>query len=40
MADEKLSVSNPTSRWSMVARSSGWRNSTGSSMVTTWQARV
>ena len=40
MAEPKVSVSNPTSRWSMSARSSVWRYSTGSSMVTTWHDRV
>ncbi len=40
IADEKLSVSKPTSRCSMAARSSRWRYSTGSSIVTMWQARM
>ena len=34
------SVSNPTSRWSMVAKESVWRYSMGSSTVMMWQARV
>ena len=39
MAEVKLSVSNPTSRWSMAARSSLWRYSTGSSIVMMWHER-
>ena len=40
MAEVNESVSKPTSRWSMAARSSVCRYSTGSSMVTTWHDRV
>ncbi len=39
MAEENESVSKPTSRWSMAARSSLCSTSTGSSMVTMWHAR-
>ena len=40
MALAKVEASGPTSRWVTCARNGSWTNSTGSSMVRMWQARL